>query len=130
MTDVNADKLVTAYLKVKKARTELKAKFDEEDAKLEAAQDKFSNALLEILKGLGADSLKTPNGTVSKSVRARYTTTDWDSMYKFVKEHDAFQLLQQRIHDGNMKAFLEENPAELPMGLNSLSKLTISVRRK
>jgi len=130
MTDINADKLVVAYLNVRKARAELKAKYDEEDSKLEVAQDKFSNALLETLKSIGAESLKTPHGTVSKSTRARYTTTDWDSMYTFIREHDAFHLLQQRIHDGNMKAFLEENPTELPMGLNSLSKLTISVRRK
>ena len=130
MTDINADKLVTAYLNVRKARSELKAKYDEEDAKLELAQEKFSAKLLEMLKELKADSLKTPHGTVFTTVKARYTTNDWASMYEFIREHNAFNLLQQRIHDGNMRAFLEENPTELPAGLNSLSKLSIGVRRK
>jgi hypothetical protein len=50
-------------------------------------------------------------------------------MYTFIKEHDAFGLLEKRLHQTNMKDFLNENPDALPMGLNVESEYTIVVRR-
>jgi hypothetical protein len=50
-------------------------------------------------------------------------------MYDFIKEHDAMHLMEQRISQGNMKRFLEENPDQLPIGLNSSSTYTVSVRK-
>jgi hypothetical protein len=50
-------------------------------------------------------------------------------MYDFIKEHDAIQLLEQRLHQTNLKGFLEEHPDLLPAGLNSDSKYAVSVRK-
>jgi hypothetical protein len=50
-------------------------------------------------------------------------------MYSFVRTHDAFGLLERRIHQANMKQFIEENPSLLPMGLNTDSRYSIVVRR-
>ena len=94
--------------------------------KLEMVSDK----LLKICNEQNLDSLRTPEGTVTRRVKSRYWTTDWEQMYKFIKENDAPFLLEQRIHNGNMKQFLEENPDLLPPGLNVDSRYTASVRRK
>jgi hypothetical protein len=51
-------------------------------------------------------------------------------MGKFILEHQVPDLLEKRIHQGNMKQFLEENPELLPPGLNSDSEYTVTVRRK
>jgi hypothetical protein len=50
-------------------------------------------------------------------------------MYKFMLEHEAPELLEKRLHQSNMKQFLEENPEVLPSGLNVDSEYTITVRR-
>jgi hypothetical protein len=50
-------------------------------------------------------------------------------MYQFIKEQDAPFLLEQRIHNGNMRQFLEDNPDTLPMGLNADTKYAITVRK-
>jgi len=44
-------------------------------------------------------------------------------------ENQAPELLEKRIHQSNMKQFLEENPDLLPAGLNVDSEYTITVRR-
>jgi hypothetical protein len=44
-------------------------------------------------------------------------------------EHDAIDLLEKRIAQGNMSKFLEENPGLLPPGLNSNTEYAISVRK-
>jgi hypothetical protein len=50
-------------------------------------------------------------------------------MYKFMQEHEAMHLLEQRIHNGNMKQFLEENPDAMPAGLQADRKYTVQVRK-
>ena len=76
------------------------------------------------------DSLRTPEGTVTRRAATRYWTNDWESMYRFIKEQDAPYLLEQRIHNGNMRDFLEQHPEEYPTGLNVDSSYTVVVRRK
>jgi hypothetical protein len=45
-------------------------------------------------------------------------------------ENEAVDLLEKRIHQGNMRQFLEENRDLLPPGLNVDSEYTVTVRRK
>jgi len=129
MPDITADKLAAVYIKIRDARQELKRKYDEEDSQLEKQLDMVSHELLNLCKMTGAESLRTKAGTVTRSVKTRYYATDWESMYAFIKEHDMPQLLEQRVHQGNMKAWLDANPDEFPKGLNSTMQYTISVRR-
>jgi len=51
-------------------------------------------------------------------------------MRKFIVEQGVPELLHERLHQGNMKQFLEANPDLLPPGLNVDSEYTITVRRK
>jgi len=125
MTDVKAEKLINIYRKMSARLSEL----EQEQDTIKAQRKIVADHMLELLKETGAESMRTATGTIYRTVRPRYTTTDWDSMYKFIVENDAFHLMQQRVHDTNMKKFLEENPEVLPPGLNCLSAYTISVRK-
>jgi hypothetical protein len=124
-----ADKLVKAYRKIRDAINEKEEAHKAEIAALKEQQDKVSAALLEICNSQNMDSLRTPEGTVTRRAATRYWTNDWESMYRFIKEQDAPYLLEQRIHNGNMRQFLEDNPETLPIGLNADTKYVISVRK-
>lgn len=126
---VPVDKLAGIYIKIRDARAKLKSDYEAKDAELQEQMDVIEEQLLEACKSIGADSIRTAAGTVIRSVKNRYWTNDWDSMYSFVREHDAFGLLERRIHQTNMKQFIEENPNLLPMGLNTDSRYSIVVRR-
>jgi|TARA_R110000868_G_scaffold197907_3_gene444134 hypothetical protein len=126
MENITADKLVKIYIKIRDKRAELAKEADA----LEEQQNTIQTKLLEICKEQGLESLRTEFGTVTKRVAKRYWTSDWDSFYKFMKEHDAFQLLQQRITTTNMEQFLEENPDLHPPGLNVDANYAVTVRRK
>jgi hypothetical protein len=125
MNNITADRLVKAYIKIRDARKEL----SQQDAKLEEQQHMIQDKLLEICKETGAESLRTEFGTVTKRISKNYWTHDWESFYKFIKEHDAFPLLQRRISGTAMSEFLEEYPDLHPPGLNVDASYTISVRR-
>lgn len=130
MSEVSADRLVKAYIKIRDKRRQIASDFEKQDKELEETQDRIAQEILEICKTMGADGFKTEFGTVTRRVAKRFWTNDWYSFHKFLLEHEAPELLEQRIAQTNMATFLEENPDLLPPGLNVDSKYTISVRRK
>jgi hypothetical protein len=86
--------------------------------------------LLEEFRQTNADSVSTSSGTAYRKRKTTYSTHDWESFYNFVNDNKAPELLQKRIHQGNMKEWLEKYPTQLPVGLNTTSEYTITVRRK
>ncbi len=124
-----ADKLVAVYRKIRSAIEEREAAHAEAIGTLKTQLDAISAQLLDICNTQNLDSLRTPAGTVTRRAVTRYWTSDWERMYEFIREHDAIQLLEQRIHNGNMKQFIEENPDALPVGLNADTKYAITVRK-
>ena len=129
MEDFTTDKLAEVYIKIRDKRAELKEQYEAQDEGLKAQQELLAEKMLDICRDNNADSIKTPAGTIIRKVDTRYWTTDWDSMYRFIEEHDAFPLLEKRLHQTNLKQFLEENPELLPAGLQADSKYTVVVRR-
>jgi hypothetical protein len=126
-TTVNS--LVAIYIQMRNA---IKAKEAEHEAEIAALKEDFdtiSAKLLELCNEQNADSIKTAAGTVSRRVSSRYWTSDWESMHRFILEHEAPFLLEQRIHNGNMRQFLDENPEDFPMGLQADNKFVIQVRK-
>lgn len=121
--------LVSVYRRIREVIETKEEAHKAEISDLKSQLDMVGNRLLEICNEQDADSIKTSAGTITRTVTSRYWTTDWDSFYKVVKEHDVPQLLQQRIHDGNLKQFLEENPEAFPPGLQCDRKYVLRVRK-
>jgi hypothetical protein len=126
---IPADKLVAVYRRIRSAIEEREAEHAKEIEALKEKLEMVSDKLLKICNDQNLDSLRTPEGTVTRRVKSRYWTTDWSSMYNFIKDNEAPFLLEQRIHNGNMKQFLEENPDQHPAGLQIDSKYALTVRK-
>lgn len=122
----NADQLAKVFVKIRERRLELEKQVEA----LKEQQDLVASQMLELCKSQGATSIKTAHGTISKRTNKRYWTGDWESFCNFVKKHDAFALLQQRINNTNMEQFLEENPNLHPPGLNAdVTQTVVIVKR-
>jgi len=123
------DKLAAIYIKIRDAKDKLTADYKQQYADLEDQMGVLEAEMLGVCKHMNADSIRTKAGTIIRSIKSRYWTNDWDSMYRFIKENDAYGLLEKRLHQTHMKEFLSENPDLLPMGLNVESEYTVVVRR-
>ena len=128
-TEIPIDKLVRAYRNVRTEIQELTKTYETKLEGLEQVKNEISSELKDRMLKMGGKSLNTASGTVILGTKTRYTTQDWDSFKQFVLEHEAVELLERRIAQGNMKQFLEENPGVVPPGLNSDSEYTITVRK-
>jgi hypothetical protein len=127
--DFNLEKTVKVYLNIRNAIEDMEERHKSELKELKDQFEVVGNHLLDFCNSHNLDSVKTEAGTISRRVSSRYWTSDWDSMYQIIKDHDAPYLLEQRIHQGNMRQFIEENPEAFPPGLNSDSKYTVQVRK-
>ena len=128
-TPIPTDKMVRAFIKMRDAREELKKQYEEQDGKIKEQMEVIKQHLLDLCKQAGATSIKTSHGTIIRGVQTRYWTSDWDEMYKFVKENDALELLEKRIAQRNMADYLANHPDTMPKGLNANSEYTVTIRR-
>ena len=130
MEENTLNKLTETYIKIRSKRTDLSSEFKKKDDGLKEQQDKIKAALLEYLKDNDINSVGTDAGMFYRSQKRRYWTSDWESMHKFILEHEAPEFLEKRLNQTAVKEFLEENPDILPPGLNVQSEYTISIRSK
>jgi hypothetical protein len=126
---VDLNSMAATYIKIRDKRNDLRRAYEADDVVLANDMQVLESEMLAVCKQSNAESIRTSAGTIIRSIKSRYTTSDWDSMYRFIQEHDAYGLLEKRLHQTHMKQFLEENPELLPMGLNVDREYTVVVRR-
>lgn len=126
---VPLDKLTRVYMKMRAKLQEIEAEYETKIDALKEQQREVKNAIKDLMLAQGSKSVRTDYGTVLLTEKTRFYTQDWDSFKTFVVEQDAVDLLERRIHQGNMAKFLEENPSLLPPGLNSDTEFDVSVRK-
>ena len=92
--------------------------------------EKIEAMLLAVCNEQNVSGLKTPHGTVTRSVKERFFCTDWDHFKKFVETEGSIDLLERRIHQKNFKEFMAERQGDgLPPGVNALREYDITVRK-
>ena len=110
-SDIGLERLVRVYVKIRDQKADLATDFKKAEDALTANMDRIKTELLKHCDKEKVESVRTQSGT-------------------FMLEHECVDLLEKRLHQGNMRQFLEENPDLLPPGLNCDSEYTITVRRK
>lgn len=129
-SEYELDELVKIYLTIRKEREMLSQQFELKDAELKAEMGAIEQVMLAQCNSINAESIKTGNGTIIKSLRENFVCGDWENFKKFVLENQAVELLQQRIHQTNFKEFLSQHEGDgLPPGINVLREFTITVRK-
>jgi len=123
------EKWTRIYIKMREKKAELSHELEEKVAKVERDMHVIKTAILDHMKEIGAESLRTEAGLVYRTVKTKYATSDWESMNKFILEHGVPELLVKSINQANMKAFLEEHPDLLPPGLNANAEYSVTIKR-
>lgn len=125
MADMNIDTLVRVFNKMRAKKEEL----DLELKGLEGQMNRIKVAIGDQMREAGMESIRTADGTAYRTIKTTYSPTDWGLMHQFIMERDLPQLLEKRLHQGNMKAYLEEHPDDIPPGLNSNMEYSVTIRR-
>jgi|TARA_R110002096_G_scaffold219057_2_gene407347 hypothetical protein len=128
--EIKLDSLVETYLAIRNERDKLSREHDAKDKELSNDLAQIEQVLLNSCNEVGADSIRTGAGTVIKSTKENFVCGDWDNFKQYVMQHDAIELLQQRIHQTNFKEFLSGREDEgLPPGISSMREFRVTVRK-
>lgn len=128
--DLPIDKIIETYVKIRDKKEELYREYKSNTAELESQMAVLKHKLLDLSKETGATSFSTPLYTAYRTVKNRYWTNDWESFYGFMQDNAVMGLLEKRIHQTNMKDFMEQNPDKHPPGLHVDSEYEFTIKRK
>lgn len=126
---METNKLVKAYLNLREARHTLKRKFDEDDGALKIKQERIESALLAFLNENKVDRVATPLATVYRQEEMTPTAADWSAVYEFIKENDAFEMLERRLKKTFVKDYMEQHEGGVPPGVSVFREFVVRVRR-
>jgi len=126
----NIEELVQTYLTIRNQRESILREYEAKDAELKQDLQSVEQQLLAVCNESNVSGLKTTAGTVTRKLNERFYCNDWDNFRKYVLEHQAVELLERRIHQGNFKEFIAERKDEgLPPGVNVMREFSITVRK-
>tara|TARA_R110000868_G_scaffold47556_2_gene155767 strand:+ start:1776 stop:2177 length:402 start_codon:yes stop_codon:yes gene_type:complete len=126
----NLEELVQTYLTIRTEREKILSAYETQDKAFKDELNVLEQSMLAICNDTNADSIKTQNGTVIRKMNERFYCNDWDNFKKFVLEHQAVELFERRIHQGNFKEFMSEHKDDgLPPGVNVMREFGITVRK-
>jgi len=123
------EQTVDAYVRIRDLKRDLADETAKKIAEYDSDLKELTIYMLEKMQEVGADSIRTSTGTIIKSVKTKYWTNNWDAMWSFIRQNSAMELLEKRLHQTNMKQFLEENKDLHPPGLNVDSEYVVTIRK-
>lgn len=124
-SEITLDHLVSVDRKMTDAMSELQHKLDD----IETQRSTVRESIADLMKEQGVDSVRTKHGTVSRTIKERYWATDWTALYTYILEHGAPELLEKRVHQTNMKEWIETHRDDFPPALNIDRSYTVSIRK-
>ena len=118
--------------KLMQASVNMRDKIDELEKQItdiKIKRDKVDMALNEACRTLNVTSLKTSVGTLSRTLKTRYWSNDWPSMYEFILENKLPEFFEKRLVQSAIKEYLEQNPDKQPPGLQATSEYTVRITK-
>jgi hypothetical protein len=127
---MNTDQLVETFITLRNERDRIRNEYEAKDAVIKDEMTVLEQSLLAICNETNATSIKTDKGTVIRKMNERFFCTDWDNFRDYVLQHQALELLERRIHQGNFKEFIAEKEQEgLPPGVSVMREFGVTVRK-
>lgn len=124
---ITIDSAIKAYIKLRNQEKDLKAKHKAELEPIGANMAKLEAFILQQAQAQNVKSFRTDYGTAFLSTKDSATVADWDSLFKFIMENEAFDMLEKRVSKLAVRSHLDAT-SELPPGVNYSTSVEVTVR--
>jgi hypothetical protein len=126
---LDLSRIIKAHINIRDARSNLKRDYEASDKDLKDAQAKLEAALLDHLNRHGMESVRTEHGTFYAQEEMTPSASDWNAVYQWIQEHDAWDLLEKRLKKTFIKEYAEAHNGGLPPGVSVFREKVVRVRR-
>jgi len=124
------DEMVKAYIAIRTARENLYRQYKTKDNEFSSELTQLEQVMIDECNALNVESVRTNNGTITRTIKEQFACNNWDEFKSYVLEHGALELLQQRIHNGNFTEHMANHEGEgLPPGISSVREFSVVIRK-
>jgi len=125
---VTVDAVIKKYMKLRSEKEAAEAEIKERVDSIKAAMAKLEAWLKAKLDADGLTSFKTEYGTAFLTTNDFANVEDWDAVLRFIREEEAYDMLEKRISKAAVRGYIETNK-EVPPGVKYGTKLDINIRK-
>lgn len=125
---VDIGAIVAKYVELRNRKSEINRMAKEAVAAIDADMAILSDQLLAVCNNTGMESFRTDSGTVYRTLKTRYIAGDMSEFLEHVSATGRIDLLDRRVSQSGVAAFLEESQA-LPPGVDAMQEYTLTVRK-
>lgn len=125
---VTVDAVIKKYMRLREKKALVEATIKEELDKIKADMTKLEAFLKAKLDADGLTSFKTEYGTAFLTTTDFANVDDWDAVLRFIREEEAYDMLERRVSKTAVRGYIEANK-EVPPGVKYGTKLDINVRK-
>jgi hypothetical protein len=125
---MNVDDVIAAYLKLRDKKESIEAAVKEQTREISEKLTKLESWLKEQADAQGVTSFKTKHGTAFLTTTDFANVADWDAVLSFVKQNEAYDMLERRVSKKAVRGYIEENKL-VPAGVTYGTRLEVNVRR-
>ena len=122
------DEVIAAYVKLRDKKAALEKETKEQVATIRGKMEKLEAWLKAEADTQGVTGFKATTGTAFLSTTDFAAVADWDAVVQWIKDNDAYDLLERRINKTAVRGYLDQNKC-LPSGVNYGTKVEMNVRR-
>jgi len=124
--------LVKWFIDLRNHKSEVKRSIEPAIAQVEQQMEAIEKEFHKRITASGVTALKTEYGTVSRSIKTKYSVDDAFAFRQWVAENpqEASRLINASITQSEMAVFIAEEGNKLPDGVRSDSTYELSIRRK
>ena len=127
-TQIETDRLVRTFIKIRSARSELSREYTEKDEELKAHLKTIEVELLRRAQEQGVEGFKCAEGTtyIAEEVHASIAVSD--EFFDFVRATGDLLFYEQRPSLGHIKEFQAEHNGAVPPGIKLFRENRMRVR--
>ena len=122
------EQVVETYLKLRRKKEAVENETKAKVAAIKDSMTKLESWLMQKADEDGVTSFKTTAGTAFVTTTDFANVADWDAVLTFIKENDAFDMLEKRVSKTAVRAHMDET-GDVPPGITYGSKIGINVRK-
>ena len=125
---VTVDSAIGAYMVLRRKKEAIEAKVKDDISEIKAKMEKLEAWIKQQADTLGVTSFKTPHGTAFLTTTDYANVADWDAVLTYIRENEAYDMLEKRISKMAVRGYIDENKS-VPPGVNYGTKLEINIRK-
>lgn len=123
------DRAVRAFINIRNAKAKAMREAEKVDDEYEEKLNRLRVHFLTHLNSTNARASRTDAGTFFKKLKVSPSAASWETVYKFIKDTDAFDMLERRIKKKFVTDYRKLHNA-LPPGVNVHEEWEVQVRSK